>query len=209
MWRRRLLSMTLASVSIGAVAVLVHASPVPSLAAAVVDAPPDAAPPGPASPDAGPGAADAGVDVEAPDDAGSADEAADQEADAGPSVDQALLDEIERLRLLLEQQQLQQQEQPPPATREDVYLSQDPNQGAAPADIVVTKEVRAALQDDDDLSAQAHSRLYVTTTNGVILLQGEVPSERERSLVEDKVRALVGDRFYVTNALIVRDRGIE
>lgn len=164
---------------------------------------------GPAQADGGVGAVDAGAPSDAldagapPEEGGDAGEAAadagvaaalEETGDAGPQIDQAIIDEIVRLR---------------PVTPEDLNLSTDPNQSRTPFEVAVTQEVRAALANDEELSDQARTDVYVTTINETIVLQGEVPSERERSLIQDKIEELTDDRFPVTNMLVVRDRGVE
>ncbi len=94
---------------------------------------------------------------------------------------------------------------PPPLTPADDSLRSDPYQSSDPYEIEVTSTLRDIVQADDELSPQAR-QVYVTTQNGVVELRGEVPTERERSLVEDRIRGVVGDRFDVSNLMTVRDR---
>lgn len=94
---------------------------------------------------------------------------------------------------------------PPPLTPSDFTLRSDPHQSKDPVEVQATEEVRAAVASDAELSDPARG-VYITTLNGIVELRGEVPTVRERGLVEDRVRALVGDRFDVSNLLTVRDR---
>lgn len=72
----------------------------------------------------------------------------------------------------------------------------------------VQAQVRAAIAADGELSPQTRASVYVTTQSRIIELRGEVPSERERALVQDKVEALVGDDVDVTSFLVVRARAV-
>lgn len=94
---------------------------------------------------------------------------------------------------------------PPPMTTAEFQLRSDPFQSKDPADVQTTEEARAAIASDTELSDQGRA-VYVVTRGGLVELRGEVPSERERTLIEDRVRGLVGDRFDVSNLLTVRDR---
>lgn len=117
------------------------------------------------------------------------------DVDAGPLVDPAIIAEIEALR--------------PVITPDDLNLSTDLSQSRAPLDVAVTRAVRDSLASDPELSNQTRTGVYVTTLGQAVVLQGEVPTERERTLIEDKVEDLVDDRYTVTNMLVVRDRGLE
>jgi hypothetical protein len=124
--------------------------------------------------------------------------------DVTPVEGDAALDEVEA-DVADEQVGTTDEPPPPPLSPAAYTLRSDPHQSKDPVEVQATEVTRAAIAADGDLSSQARA-VYITTNGGLVELRGEVPSERERSLVEDRVRALVGDRFDVSNLLTVRDR---
>jgi hypothetical protein len=63
------------------------------------------------------------------------------------------------------------------------------------------------LLEADDLSAQAQDVRFVWKLEE-LWLEGEVVSARERSAVQDRVRAALGPNVVIVNNLVVRERGV-
>jgi hyperosmotically inducible protein len=59
------------------------------------------------------------------------------------------------------------------------------------ADIKITADIRKAVVDDKALSTNAHN-VKINTSNGVVTLQGPVKSDKEKSSIESKAKAVAG-----------------
>jgi hyperosmotically inducible protein len=57
----------------------------------------------------------------------------------------------------------------------------------------LTQKIRQVLMDDDSLSTHAKN-IKIITLNGVVTLRGPVDSEREKSEVGKKAKAIIGVR---------------
>jgi hyperosmotically inducible protein len=64
---------------------------------------------------------------------------------------------------------------------------QSKNMGAAISDTVITGKVKAALMGEDDLK---HSHIHVTTTNGVVTLDGTASSSDAKVRAEDVTKSI-------------------
>ena len=65
------------------------------------------------------------------------------------------------------------------------------DQGTGDADVKVTREIRQAINNDDSLSLTAKN-VKVITSNGMVTLRGEVPSEREKQAIAGKAAKVAG-----------------
>lgn len=61
------------------------------------------------------------------------------------------------------------------------------------ADRGLTQKIRQSLMDDDALSTNAKN-IKIITLNGVVTLRGQVASDKEKSDIEKKAKAIAGVR---------------
>lgn len=65
------------------------------------------------------------------------------------------------------------------------------DQGTSEADQNLTRKIRRDLMSDDSLSVYAQN-VTIVTRDGVVTLQGQVRSEREKSVIQEKARKTAG-----------------
>lgn len=85
-----------------------------------------------------------------------------------------------------------------PAPRESTEPDRGTDGGVTPmdqsesaSDIAITAQIRRAIIADDTLSIAAKN-IIIVTADGVVTLRGSVSSEAEKSVIEQKARAVVG-----------------
>ena len=104
---------------------------------------------------------------------------------------------------------VQNQQNPPPKTARDNSKMNRDNQSKPTADQQkmnasdqeITRKIREAIHDDDSLSMYAHN-IKIITQDGKVTLRGPVKSMEEKTNVETKAVAVVG-QDNVTNEITV------
>lgn len=82
----------------------------------------------------------------------------------------------------------------------------DPVDAYQPLATRAARSARRVLLESDDLSPQARDVRLAWDGAGLVL-EGEVASERERSVVQDRIEEELGAGVPISNNLVVRDRG--
>ncbi|MHB8539826.1 MAG: BON domain-containing protein [Candidatus Acidiferrales bacterium] len=104
---------------------------------------------------------------------------------------------------------VQDQQNPPPKTaRDNSKMNRDhqskptaDQQKMNASDQEITRKIREAIHDDDSLSMYAHN-IKIITQDGKVTLRGPVKSMEEKTNVEAKAVAVVG-QDNVTNEITV------
>lgn len=73
----------------------------------------------------------------------------------------------------------------------DSSLPTSGNQSESSADLEITQKVRRAIVTDSSFSSNAKN-IKIITQNGVVTLRGPVANDREKALIEDKVKNVAG-----------------